>query len=164
MSSQGVRCLRHRGPALVVDAAVAEHLEVLRLVPLGRLGVVEGVEHADAFDRVLLDAVHRDRLGQAGRLEDRRRDVDHVVELRADLALGLDALGPVDDGAVARAAPVRGDLLGPLVGRVHGVRPAHGVVVVGLRPAELVDPRRQELRRLEGRHAVEVDHLVEACR
>ena len=54
---------RHRGPALVVDAAVAEHLEVLRLVPLGRLGVVEGVQHADAFDRVLLHAVHRKRLG-----------------------------------------------------------------------------------------------------
>ena len=104
-----------------------------------------------------------DRLGQARRLEDRRRDVDHVVELRADLALGLDPLRPVDDGAVARAAPVRGDLLGPLVGRVHGVRPAHGVVVVGLRPAELVEPGHQELRRLEGGHAVEVEHLVEGA-
>ena len=57
---------RHRGPALVVDAAVAEHLEVLRLVPLGRLGVVERVQHADAFDRVLLHAVDRERL-RAGR-------------------------------------------------------------------------------------------------
>ena len=55
----------HRGPAFVVDAAVAEHLEVLGLVPLGRLGVVERVQHADAFDRLLLDAVHRDRLGAA---------------------------------------------------------------------------------------------------
>ena len=45
---------RHRGPALVVDAAVAEHLEILRLVSLGRLGVVEGVQHADAFDGTLL--------------------------------------------------------------------------------------------------------------
>ena len=80
------------------------------------------------------------RLGQAGRLEDGRRDVDDVVELRADLALGLDALRPVDDRAVAGAAPVRGDLLGPLVGRVHRVRPADGVVVVGLGPAELVEP------------------------
>ena len=31
---------RNRGPALVVDPAVAEHLEVLCLVPLGCLGVV----------------------------------------------------------------------------------------------------------------------------
>ena len=51
---------------------------------------------------------------------------------------GFDAVGPVDDGAVARSAPVGGDLLGPLVGRVHGMRPAHGVVVVRLRAAELI--------------------------
>ncbi len=152
---------RHRGPALVVDAAVAEHLEVLRLVPLGRLGVVERVQHADALDGLLLHAVHRDRLGESRRLEDRRRDVDDVVELRAHLALRLDPLRPVHDRAVARAAPVRRDLLGPLVGRVHGVRPAHRVVVVGLRPAELVEPGHEEFRRLEGGHAVEVDHLVE---
>ena len=48
-----------RGPALVVDAAVAEHLEVLRLAPLGRGRVVEAVAHAHALDRLLLDAVHR---------------------------------------------------------------------------------------------------------
>ena len=64
-----------------------EHLEVLRLVALGRLGVVEGVHHADALERRLLDAVDERRLGQPGRLEDRRRDVDDVVELVADLAL-----------------------------------------------------------------------------
>ena len=67
------------------------------------------------------------------------RDVDHVMELGADLALALDSLRPVHDRAVARAAPVRGDLLGPLVRRVHGVRPADRVVVVGFRPAQLVD-------------------------
>ena len=69
-------------------------------------------------------------------------------------------VGPVHDGAVARSAPVRRDLLGPLIRRVHRVRPAHRVVVVGLRPAELVDPRVEERRRLDGGHAVEVDHLV----
>ena len=70
------------------------------------------------------------------------RHVDDVGELGADLALRLDAGGPVHDGAVARAAPVRGDLLGPLVGRVHRVRPADRVVVVGRRRAELVDVGR----------------------
>ena len=70
--------LGHRGPALVVDGAVAHDLEVLRLVAFRRLGVVERVEHADAVDRVLLDAVHRDRLGNARRLEDGRRHVDDV--------------------------------------------------------------------------------------
>ena len=77
--SHGVRCSRDRRPALVVDAAVAEHLEVLRLVPLGRLGVVERVRHADAFDRPLLDAVDEERLGQTRRLPEwsaRRRSHD----------------------------------------------------------------------------------------
>ena len=72
-----------------------------------------------------------------------RGDVDHVGEVASDLAARLDARRPVDDRAVARAAPVRGDLLGPLVGRVHRVRPADRVVVVGLRPAELVQTPRQ---------------------
>ena len=49
--------LRHRGPSFVVDAAVAEHLEVLRLAPLRRLWVIERVQHADAFDGALLDAI-----------------------------------------------------------------------------------------------------------
>ena len=60
--------------------------------------------------------------------------------------LALMPVRPVDDRPVARAAPVRRHLLGPLIGRVHGVRPAHGVVVVGFWTAKLVDPLRQELR------------------
>lgn len=39
------------GPALVVGAPVAEHLEVLRRVPLLGLRVVEGVGHAHALQR-----------------------------------------------------------------------------------------------------------------
>ena len=75
----------------------------------------------------------------------------------------LEAVRPVDDRAVAGAAPVGGDLLGPLVRRVHGVGPADRVVVVGVRPAEVVEPRGHELRRLQRRGAVEVDHLVEGA-
>jgi hypothetical protein len=56
---------------------------------------------------------------------------------------------------------MRGNLLGPLIRRAHRVRPAHRVVIVGLWPAELVQPRVEERRRLDGGHAVEVDHLVE---
>src|ERR1044072_1849723 len=44
-------------------------------------GVVERVQHADAFERRLLDAVDDRRRRKARRLEDRRRDVDHVMEL-----------------------------------------------------------------------------------
>ena len=154
---------RDCSPALVVDPAVAEHLEVLRLPPFRRIGVVERVVHAQALDRPLRDPVHRLRLGQAGCLEHRGSNVDHVVELAADLALRLDALRPVDDRAVTRSAPVRGDLLRPLVGRVHRVSPADRVVVVRRRRAELVDARHHELRRLEPEGSVEDDELVEAA-
>ena len=65
--------------------------------------------------------------------------------------LRLEAGGPVHDRAVARPAEVRGDLLGPLVRRVHRVRPADRVVVVGVRAAELVEPLDHELRRLDAR-------------
>ena len=79
-----------------------------------------------------------------------------------DLALPLDAVGPVHDRAVARSAEVRCHLLGPLVGRVHRMRPAHRVVVVSVRAAEVIDLALEELRRLERAHPVEYRHLVEA--
>ena len=63
--------------------------------------------------------------------------------------LALNAVRPVDDGPVAGAAEVGGHLLGPLVGGVHGVGPAHRVVVVGLGRPELVDALGHELGGLE---------------
>ena len=66
-------------------------------------------------------------------------------------------------GAVARPAPVRRDLLGPLVRRVHRVRPADGVVVVRLGPTELVDPGGEVLGRLQRLKTVEIAHLVVAA-
>ena len=84
--------LGHRAPALVVNASVAEHLEVLGLVPLGRLGVVEAVQHAGALVRALHHAVDDRRLRNARRLQHRWRDVDDMGELVAHAALVLDAL------------------------------------------------------------------------
>ena len=74
---------RRRHPAIVIDGAVAEHLEVLRRVPGRGVGVrlVPRVYHAHAFDGELLDAVDRIRRRDTGRFEDRRDDVDDVVEL-----------------------------------------------------------------------------------
>jgi len=59
-----------------------------------RVGLVEGVDHADAFDRLLLDAV--DHLGglDSGGFENRRRDIDDMVELVANAADVLDAGRP----------------------------------------------------------------------
>src|SRR5208283_1234269 len=109
-------------PALVVDAAVAEDLEILCLAPILRLGIRKRIQQAYAFDGSLRRAVHRFGLGQAGRFENGRRDVYDVVPLRPQLALGFDLVRPVNDHAVARAAVAAGDLLGPGEGRV----PRHG--------------------------------------
>ena len=99
--------------------------------------------------------------GRWATIEDGCRHVDDVVELVSHFALGAEPVRPVDDGAVAGAAEVRRHLLRPLVGGAHGVGPAHGVVVVGLRRPELVDVGRHELGGLEGGRSVERKQLVE---
>ncbi len=67
-------------------------------------------------------------------------------------------LRPGHHHAGARAAQVRGDLLDPAVGRVHGKGPRHGEVVVGEVGAPDRD-QRQHLLHGEG-EAVEVGDLV----
>jgi hypothetical protein len=63
--------------------------------------------------------------------------IDRVMELMAKPAFALDAPGPVRDHPVARATPVRCDLLDPLIRRVHRMRPAHRVMVVAFDPPNL---------------------------
>ena len=145
----------------MVDRTVTHHLEILRLVRRWRFGVVrvEGVRHADALDRALLDAVDHRRLLDVRRLQDRRHDVDDVMELVTDAALVLDHGGPRNRGALADAAEVRRDLLGPQEGRVEGPAPCHRHVVVRLVRA----PDVVEILELIGDrnlHAVEHRDLV----
>ena len=79
---------RARHPAVVIDGAIAEHLEVLRPVSARGVGVglVPGIHQAHAFNGALLDAVDRVGRRNAGRFEDGRHDVDDVMELAADAA------------------------------------------------------------------------------
>ncbi len=131
-----------REPAVVVDAAIAHDLVVLRRVAFLGVGIVERIQHAGAGHRDLLDAVDDLGLGDPRRFQDRRGDVDEVGVLPALLALGLDALGPVHDGAGHVAAAVgHEDAPGRRRGAGHG--PAHGVIGVGLRPAVLVQAAQQ---------------------
>src|SRR5882672_12813040 len=97
-----------------------------------------------------MHSVHRNRFRYTCNFQNGRCDVDHVMELGADLPLGLDSLWPMDNGAVACAAKVRSDLLGPLIRSVHGMRPADGVMIVGFRPAQLVDPGSKVFGSLHG--------------
>ena len=64
----------------------------------------------------------------AGDVEDGRRDVDDVGELRAEPATRGNAVGPMDDHRIARPAEVRADLLAPLEGGVAGPGPSRPVV------------------------------------
>ena len=116
---------RGRHPPVVIDGAIAEHLEVLRRVSGRGVGVrlVPRVRHAHAFDGDLLDAVDRIGLRDAGRFEDGRHDVDDVMELAADAAHVLDVAGPGHGHALGRPAEVRRHLLHPLERGVHRPRP-----------------------------------------
>ena len=130
-----------RHPAVMINGAIAQHLEVLRGVPGGRIGVglVPRVHHAHAFDGSLLDAVDRVGRGNAGRFQDRRHDVDDVVELMANAADVLDVAGPRHANALRRSAAMRRDLLHPFERRVDRPRPAGRKVREGLvRSPELV--------------------------
>ena len=132
---------RRRHPAVMINGAVAQHLEVLRGVPGGRVGVglVPRVHHAHAFDGALRDAVDRFGRGDAGRFQDRRHDVDDVVELMANAADVLDVAGPRHANALRRSAAMRRDLFHPFERRVHRPRPAGRKVREGLvRSPELV--------------------------
>ena len=68
----------------------------------------------------------------AGGLEDRRHDVDHVHELLAQAALVLDARRPRHHHVLVDAAEPGRVLLEPVERRVEGPRPAGRHVVVGL--------------------------------
>ena len=127
-------------PAVVPDAARPEHRVELGL-PLARgRRVVEAVAHAHAVEVALGVALDRGGRLDAQGVEHGRHQVDRVVVLLADLALGLHPGRPRDDARVGRAA-VELVALPHLEGRVEGHRPPVGVVVVGLRAAELVEHR-----------------------
>ena len=57
------------------------------------LRIIEGIGEAGAFHRRLLHALDDGRLGKPGQLQNGRRNIDHMMELVANLALAVDALG-----------------------------------------------------------------------
>ena len=96
----------------------------------------------------------------AGGFEDRRHDVDHVMELAADAAHVLDVAGPRNGHALPRSAEMRRDLLGPLERRIERPRPCHRHVRIGLvRAPVLVVQHLHGFR--QSQDAVVGGHLVE---
>ena len=154
------RCPVHGAgqPAVGVDGPVAHDLEVLDIVSARRLGIGKCVHHAHPFDRLLWRAIHDFRLRQLRRFQNRRRNVDDMMELRAHLAFCLDALGPMNHHPVAGAAETGGDLLGPRKRRIARDGPPGSHVGIRQRAAEVVVVRQNVLDGFM--HAVEVGHLV----
>ena len=119
----------HRLPALVPEASVAEHLEVLGALSGGLGARIEGIGETRALDGLLGDAVDRGRCLDAGDLEHGGRDVADMVELVTDFAALPDARRPVHDERIPHPSAV-GVLLVALERGVAGHGPAQGVVVV----------------------------------
>ena len=80
-------CRPHREPpAVLVHGTVADRLEVLLGVPLRGIRRREAVREGDPVEGLLFDAIDGRRRRDASDLEDGRRDVDDVGELRPELA------------------------------------------------------------------------------
>src|SRR5208282_5531366 len=126
--------LGRRDPTIAVDRRCPEHFEILGMMCGGRacVGLIEGVSETDAFDRFLLDAVDHIGLRDADCFQDRWHNVDYMVELCADTAGIADVAGPLHDHAVSSAAKIRGDLFGPLEGRIQSPRPPDRIVSIGI--------------------------------
>src|ERR1700738_2857553 len=80
----GQHVTRAGPPAILIDATIADHLEVLDLVRAGRIGMIEGVDQARSFQRQLLDAVNLTWELDSSQFVDGRRDVGDVMELTAE--------------------------------------------------------------------------------
>ncbi len=131
------RMVGDRLPAALPQAAVAEHLEVLRRTAR-RVGVAEAGGEGDAFHGLLLDAGEDLGSLEAQQFEDRGRHVAGVAELVTQLAAGLDAVRPTGHQRVADAAAM-GVLLVALEGGVRRHGPAPGEVGVGVGATDVVD-------------------------
>jgi len=72
---------RPRKPALVIDRAIAKHLEVLGRVPLFGVRIIECVQETGPFHRRLRCAINALRFGESDCFKNGRCDVDYVAKL-----------------------------------------------------------------------------------
>ncbi len=149
-------------PTILIECSVANNLEILGLLSFGYESIRERVTHAHTRQRDLSYAVHSRGHRDPNGFVNRRRDVDHVMELRTDGSDVFDLRRPGDYGPGARAAKMTRDLLGPLKRRVDGPGPANGEVVFMLRSPDFI--KRLEHRRHVVGEAVLSCHIVQrAC-
>src|SRR5437773_3124471 len=117
-----------RDPAVMVNGAVPKHLKVLGGMTVFGFGVIKSINHRRPIERKLLGAIHHLGKRQANCFQYSGCDIYHVTKLWADLPFSFDSFGPMHYHSVARAAPMRSNLLGPLERSIQGMRPANGIV------------------------------------
>src|SRR5213594_3628886 len=115
-------------PAIMINGAVTKHLKVFgRMAVLG-FGIIEGINHGRSVERKLVGAIHHFWKRQTHRFKYSRSNIHHVTKLRPDLTFGFDTFGPMHYHSVARASPMRRNLLGPLERSIQSMRPANGIM------------------------------------
>ncbi len=126
-----------RLPTVRVDGARAEHLEVLHVARVGRVGIVERRSDRRAIPPLLHDAVDLLRRSDAHEVEHRGREVDGVDELVAHLTARGEPGGVVHDQR--GPAPTEPRVALPESQRsVAGPRPPPRVVRIRADPTEIV--------------------------
>src|SRR5713101_3886336 len=126
-------------PAIMVNRAVTKHLKVLSGMPIFGFWVIESINHGRSIERELLSAIHHPWKRQTGRLQYGRCNIYDVTKLRSDLSFGFDTFGPMHYHSVARASPVRSNLLGPLERSIQRMRPANGIVRESIRASPVIN-------------------------
>src|SRR6266699_4500550 len=132
-------------PAIVIDAAITKHFEILSGLCLLGLRIVEGINHRGPIKRSLRCPVHALGERQAGSFQYSRGNIRDMSELGADFSLGFDPRWPMYNYTIRSSAVVRCDLFGPLERSVAGPRPTNRIMREGARVAPILQMRHVDL-------------------
>src|SRR6267378_177192 len=152
----GMTSTRH--PAVVIDAAITKHFEILSRVRLPCLRIVERINHRGPIKRPLRCSVYVLGERQAGGLQYSRRNVRDMSELGADFSLGFNSRWPMYNYTVRGSAVMRRDLLGPLERSVASPRPANCIMRERARVAPILQVRHIDLGGVND--SIQRHHLV----
>ena len=100
----GVPCASY--PAIVIDAPISKHFEILSGMRLLGFGIIKGINHRCSIERFLRRPVHALWKRQPGCLQDSRCDVRDMGKLRTELSFCFNARRPMDNYTVGGSAIV----------------------------------------------------------
>src|ERR1700730_18733186 len=126
-------------PAVVPDPASAQHGVKLSLFAGVGRRIGKGCFETHTVQRLLRDTLHGFRRLDVQQVVDGRGELAYVDVVVPDLTVRSNCVGPRDNCGVGDPALVRGVPLVELVGRVESHRPTDRIMVVGMRPTEMVE-------------------------